>query len=121
MIVRQLFWISKSAKEAELLISDGEFECIAFSQPCDIKEGDHLKEPLHAFIVNNLMISRDENCSVVLIKDNGLAQKLVTKVVDVENGIVKIGNIEILLDEKAPPGVLAGDLVEFTCARLDIW
>ena len=121
MMVKQLTWLSLAAKEAELLVSDGKYECIAFSQPCDVKEGIDLKEPLHAFMVYNLMISREKNCSISLIRPQGLAQYCVAEVTNAENGLVKIGNIEISLEEKAPPGAIPGDLVEFTCARLDVW
>lgn len=110
-----------AAKEAELVVSDGKYECIAFSQPCDVREGDNLKEPLHAFIVDNLMVARQKDCNISLIKAEGLAQHCVAEVVDAEDGLVKIGNIEIILEGKAPPGVIPGDLVEFTCARLDLW
>ena len=121
MIVRQLTWLSEVAREAELLISDGKYRCIAFSHPCDVHEGDDLKEPLHAFIIQDLMISREKNCSISLIKPNGLAQQCIAEVVDAENGLVKIGNIKITLEEKAPYGAIPGDLIEFTCARLDVW
>lgn len=121
MFVKRLTWLSKAAREAELLVSDGKYECIAFSQPCDVKEGDHLKEPLHAFMVDNLMVSREKNCGVSLIRPEGLAHHCVAEVVDAENGLVKIGEIEITLEERAPPGAMPRDLVEFNCARLDVW
>ena len=120
MIVKKLTWISKAADEAELVISDCKYECIAFSQPCKIKEGDHLVEPLHAFMVSDLMISREENCGAIIIYPDGLGQHCVAEVMDSAGGLVKIGNIEIILEERAPPGALTGDLIEFNCARLDI-
>jgi hypothetical protein len=121
MIVKKLMWLSKAAEEAELLISDGKYDCVAFFQPCNIKEGDSIKEPLHAFMVNNLMVARETNCSITLIKPNGLAQRLVAEVVDLEDSLVKVGNIEIILEERIPPGAIPGSLVEFDCARLDVW
>tara|TARA_R110000868_G_scaffold368973_1_gene632213 strand:- start:966 stop:1331 length:366 start_codon:yes stop_codon:yes gene_type:complete len=121
MIVKKLTWLSEVAREAELIISDGKYECVAFSQPCDVREGDDLKEPLHAFMVNNLMISRESSCSIMPLQPNKLAQQCIAEVVDAENGLVKVGNIEIALEGKAPPRALPGDLVEFSCARLDLW
>lgn len=121
MIVKQLTWLSKVAREAELIISDGKYECVAFSHPCDVQEGSALNEPLHAFMVNDLMISRERNFSISLLKPNGLAQRCIAEVVDAENGLVKIGNILVMLEGKAPPGALPGDFIEFSCVRLDVW
>ena len=121
MMIKKLTWLSRAAKEAELVVSDGKYECIAFSQPCDVQEGDNLKESLHAFMVNNLMVSRQKDCNISLIRVEGLAQHCVAEVVDAEDGLVKIGNIEIILEGKAPPEAIPGNLVEFTCARLDVW
>ena len=56
-----------------------------------------------------------------MIRVEGLAQHCVAEVVDAEDGLVKIGNIEIILEGKAPPEAIPGNLVEFTCARLDVW
>ena len=42
MKVNEITWLSEVAKEAELVISDGNYECIAFSHPCDVRERDIL-------------------------------------------------------------------------------
>lgn len=121
MLVKALKWVSVQAKEAELLISDGSYECIAFSQPCEIREGDVLDEPLHAFIVTDIMISTKSNGDILLINQNGLQQHCTAQIMSIEFGLVKIGNISIIIEEVMPLGVYQGDFIEFNCARLDVW
>jgi hypothetical protein len=121
MKVIKLTWLSKEAKEAELIVSDGNYKCVVFSHPCEVSEGDLLKEPLHAFIVKDLMISNDQNYFMSTIKPGRLSHRCVAKVVDENTGLVKIGNINILLDEKLPMGTKSGDFIEFICVRLDLW
>jgi hypothetical protein len=119
MIIKKLTWLSKDAKEAELLISDGHYECVAYSCPCKMKEGEILYEPLHAFMVKDLMVSFQNHCSISLLQLNRLSHHCVAEVVDSENGIVRVGKIKIDLDERIP--ITQGDLVEFNCLRLDVW
>lgn len=120
MIVKKLTWLSEEAKEAELLVSDGNYECIVFSQPCDFNVGDEINVPLLAFITNNLMESDQQDYSIQITAPGLLSHECVAKVIDLENNLVKVGDIFIVLDEKIPTGCSVDSFVEFTCERFDL-
>src|SRR5262249_165257 len=111
MKVINLTWVSKKAKEPELIISNGKYNCVAFSHPCEVSEGEIIKEPLHAFMLKDLMISNGQNYLIAIIRAGSLAQKCVAKVIDRNESLVQIGNINILLDEALPVGAKTGDFI----------
>jgi len=119
MVVKKINWISKKTREAELLITDGKYECFAFSHPCTVDEGDELQDALRAFITENLMISYESEVGIFRTSDKALSYKCIAEIVDEENELVKIGGIYLFLDEKIPVGCGKGDLVEFNCSRID--
>ncbi len=121
--ILKLIWISESAKEAELVLSDGTFQCLAFSHPCNVVQGQMLSEPLHAMDVKNLMIVIDENLNenIVKIDDCYFSHYCIAKVRDMKNSIVTIGDISIKIEGFIPRWAEEGDLIEFKCGRLDIW
>ena len=55
MRIKDIKWISETAKEAELIVTDGVNECLVFSQPCNLRTGEILFEPLKALDVEKLM------------------------------------------------------------------
>ncbi len=121
MKIERLVWISKSAQEAELYITDGTYQCISFSQPCEHKEGDIINVPLHAFMVKNVMLSYSEEVFIEQVGVNNLPHRCTAIVVNRNDALVKVGSIVIELDSIIPGGVEEGMLVNFECSRLDLW
>lgn len=119
MVVKEINWISKKAKEAELLITDGQYECLVFSHPCNFNVGDELQDALRAFITEDLMLSYEDKVGIYKNSGNTLSYKCVAEVVNEENDLVKIGGIYLFLDEKLPSSCSKGKLVEFHCCRID--
>jgi hypothetical protein len=119
MIIKDIHWISKEAKEAELLVTDGQYVCFVFSQPCNFNRGDQLEDALRAFITEDLMLSYEDKVDIFRISDKSLSHRCIAEVVDEENSLVKIGEIYLFLDEKLPAGCSKGKLVEFNCSRID--
>jgi hypothetical protein len=121
MKIVKLSWLSKTAKEAEVVISDGKFQCVAFAHPCDVNEEDLLKEPLHAFMLKDLMISNTKDYCLRHTQAQSLSHECIAEVVDVKKTLVRVGKIYIILDEILPTGIEEGDFVEFVCMRFDLW
>lgn len=123
MKVTKLNWLSKAAKEAELIVSDGTHECLTFSQPCNVQLNENLVEPLHAMDVENLMtvVDRDIDEKIMRINDSYFSHYCIAKVVSMDESIVSVGGILIQLESAIPSWAKEGDLVEFKCSRLDIW
>lgn len=123
MKITKLNWISEAAKEAELTVSDGIHECLAFSQPCNVQENETLIEPLHAMDIENLRKVFDQTYDekIMRINESYFSHYCVAKVVKTSESIVSVGSIIIQLESTIPSWANEGDLVEFSCSRLDIW
>ena len=119
MYIKNLDWISKSAEEAELVVTDDTYICIVFSQPCKYQEGDKLLEPLHAFMAENLMISYELNFKLERISN--FEHRCVARVTDIDENLVRIGDISVKLDVNIPSWAENGSLIEFECCRIDLW
>ena len=121
MLVRNIQWISKGADEAEVEITDGSFVCFAFSQPCTVKIGDKIAEPLHVFDVKDAMISNQTELGIWKTTENGLGCNVIAKVVDIRAQLLSVGGIQLLVDDYLPGGLEPGNIIEFECARIDLW
>lgn len=124
MKIIQLHWISKSAKEAEIIVSDGIHQCLVFSHPCSVNINEVYNEPLHTLFIEDLMLANvDEEIdeSIAKINEGYFAHYCIGRVVNREENIVGIGGIKIIIDEGIPFWANNGDLIEFKCVRLDLW
>ena len=121
MRVQKIHLISLAGRDAEVHLSDGKRVCVAFCQPCEYGEGEVLDGPLHAFMTKAVMLSYGDDISMQRANQNSFAYKCIGRVVDAQTDLVAIGNFEIELDDRIPAGVSAGDLVDFECARIDLW
>lgn len=119
MIVKSLNWISETAREAQLVISDGKNECLAFSHPCNFKEGEVFSGILSSFITKNLMIAPYRQTSIKMMSEDNFEHQCIAEVVNSQENLVRIGDIFISLDQPLPKDIKDGDIVEFLCMRLD--
>lgn len=121
MKIKDIKFISVAAKEAELIVSDGINECLVFSQPCALKIGEEFFEPIKVLDVENLIKAINKKESIRKSNESYFAHHCIAKIVDKEARIVAIGNIKMELECIIPGWANEGDLLEFTCSRLDIW
>ena len=121
MHVEDIHWLSKSAEEAEVIISDGSFRCEAYSQPCNASVGETLRQPLHVFGIRNAMLKEGGALGFWKIDAVGLAQRVVAKVTNFREGLLSVGGIDLIADDPLPGGIQDGDFIEIECARVDMW
>ncbi|RWD29386.1 MAG: hypothetical protein EOS34_28080 [Mesorhizobium sp.] len=122
MIVEEINWLSIAAKEAEIVISDGEFRCSAYSQPCCLNVGDQLTEPLHIFGLKAASLANFDVMGAWKIGGSGtLAQRIHAKVQSIKDRSLLVGNIQLVTDDPLPGGIVDGDMVALECARIDAW
>jgi hypothetical protein len=119
MIVKTIKWLSEEAKEAIVEVHDGTHKCTAFSHPCTANEGELLIEPLFAFNAVNLMKVEDVKESIEQVKDE-LQHKVTGILKSVRSSVVWVGGIRIELEDELPGDLQDGDLIQFTCGRLDL-
>ncbi|EPM84817.1 hypothetical protein A249_27885 [Pseudomonas syringae pv. actinidiae ICMP 18804] len=120
MIVKQCEWISKYAKEAMLTISDGKMQCSAFSHPCYRSVGDVLLEPLLAVSIKNIAKMKSDSQPYILCLRDGLAHEFLAEVTNLKKSLVVAGTFIIELDDALPRDIRLGDMISFSCGRLDV-
>lgn len=123
MKVKNIKFISDAAKEAELIVTDGGNECLVFSQPCELEVGEEFSESIKVLDVDSLMKVIDKNKKEGIQRSNEsyFSHHCVAKVINKDEGLVSIGGLKMELESMIPGWANEGDLVEFTCSRLDIW
>lgn len=119
MIIKRREWISEGSQEAILFIGDDCFECAAFSQPCNLTAGDRLTEPLLALSVKGV-IKEWGAVQISCRQEEGFAHEVVARVINAQARIVSVGPIEIELDVQLPGDIRLGDIIQFSCGRLDV-
>jgi hypothetical protein len=119
MYIKELIWIVDSRQEAELLVTDNQYNCLVFSEPCHYQKGDIIKEPLHAFCIKNFQLSEINELKIEHIE--GYEHKCVAKILDIDKDLVIVGGIKIILDDWIPGWAKNGDIVYFECSRIDLW
>lgn len=120
MIVKQCEWISKDAKETMLTISDGKMQCSAFSHPCYRSVGDVLLEPLLAVSIKNIAKMKSGSQPYMRCLEDGLAHEFLAKVINLEKSLVVVGTFIIELDDPLPGDISLGDMISFSCGRIDV-
>lgn len=120
MIVKRCEWISKDAQEAMLTIGDENFECVAFSHPCSIQVGDRLREPLLAISIRGVTKAELNARPVMQRLGGSFAHEFLAEVIDLKERLVVVGSVVVELDDVLPGEISVGDLIRFSCGRLDV-
>jgi hypothetical protein len=121
MKIEEIRWLSKEADEAEVLVSGGPYRCEVYSQPCNAKIGDSLDDRLHLFGVRDAMLTEISELGIHKLDSAGLAQRVVARVSDAQQGYLTVGDIQFTADDPLPEGIREGDVITLECARIDLW
>ena len=106
-------------QEADVEITDGEFDLICFSYPCKFHEGQTLDICINTLDAKNIMRSFDNNYHIERLS-GPYDYKLIGKLINKSVGIVAIGKICIEIGSYIPNDIREGEFIEFECNRLDI-
>ena len=120
MKVAHINWISKDALEAEVVISDGQFQLLCFAQPFSGAINDIIESfPMAFDVIDIIKIDHDE--FLINKLDGTFDQQISGKLIDKNAGLVKIGDIIVCIDSKQIPGdIVENDFIAFVCSRFDI-
>lgn len=120
MKIKNISWLSQDALEAEVIVTDGEYEINCFAQPFYYQIGIELKFPLLCYNVTNVLKLDKEVFSIEKLSEY-FAYHLSGKLVDKKLETVKVGELLLELDNIVIPGdIKEGDFISFRCQRLDI-
>lgn len=67
------------------------------------------------------MISDKSTLGIWNISETKLERKVIAKIVDISNQIFAVGDILLTIDDFLPGGLENGNIIEFECARIDLW
>ncbi|MBS6005907.1 MAG: hypothetical protein KIB43_03020 [Clostridium baratii] len=119
--VKKISWISKDALEAIVLVSDNKYAFECFSQPCKLSLNQKIEENIYCFNNKNIIKVSEKEC-IINKHYKSLAYDIVGCIVDKDEGLVKIGNIIIKLEENSIPKDIENyDYISFYTQRLDIY
>lgn len=121
MLVQDVFWISNLSKEAEVTVTDGFLKCTAFCYPCNFQVGDSINEPLHVFDIKDIVLSDQQDVGVWKVDESGFRQHVIGYVENAAEQLLTVGEIIMVVDGYLPGWIKDGDLVDFECARIDLW
>lgn len=116
--VKFIHWLCKDADEALVTITDGIYECACYCQPCHIFLGYKIKEPLLAYEPLGVVITPNKTPFFKKMIQP-FAYEICAEVFDLNKGLVRVGCIEIDLDNALPGDLVIGDFINFNCTRLD--
>ncbi|MEM7086258.1 MAG: hypothetical protein AAF489_08760 [Bacteroidota bacterium] len=119
--ITNINWISNSADEAEILITDGNFSIFCFSQPFNGSYNSDIPQPLNVLNANEIYKIEGMQSFSVQREGNTFGYKLKGKVIENMKNHVKIGKFILELDVSLPSDVEIGDYISFGCDRIDIY
>jgi hypothetical protein len=109
--------LSFEAKEAVVTISDNILELVCFAHPFNLKIGDSVSFIIQASGVERIQRAKGNGYYTERV-NNTFSHFIRGKVMDTENGIVRLGKLLIELDMPFPGDTVKGEYVSFLCAQL---
>lgn len=116
MFIKEIKEYDKISQEADIIVSDGQFEILCYAHPFELKKS---KWVLSTLFAENIMISFNKEPSVQK-KDGYFDYKLTGKILNKSKQIVSVGEIIIELDGHIPNDLVEGNYIEFECMRIDL-
>lgn len=98
VVVEKIEFLSENDKEALVSITDGNYSCLTFCQPCNYSLGDFITVPIHSFDTLDIILETTSCEFYLKRKNSNFGYEAVAKVFNVEDRILKIGSILIELD-----------------------
>ncbi|MBA4538854.1 hypothetical protein H1Z61_17580 [Bacillus aquiflavi] len=120
-IIKKINWIDEHAKEADVIISDGEFSLKCFSCPFELKEGQEFEDYIYCLDIQYVYVV-ESNKYVINQIDEGYEHILQGKLIDIENKILRIGKLQIdISNGYIPKDILKNQFIEVKVSRLDLY
>ena len=120
MYIKELLNYDEEAHEADIVISDGQFDLLCYAHPFISGEYKELKAPLSAFMSENIMRTSENEYRIERLQDNYYAHRFHGKIIDLQKRLVTIGNIVIKLENTIPKDINEGEFIEFSAMRIDL-
>lgn len=117
--IQDIIWISEEIGEADVLVTDGDYEIRCFSHPFYQKIGEEVEGTLSVFEYSNLTKS---NTTTYIAEHLGNGKYfIVARLLDRGEGTAQIGNIQIHDIEGIPAEIKNGEYIQFIAPRIELW
>lgn len=118
MYLKEVKDYDKFSDEADIVVSDGQYELMCYCHPSDYYNiGVPIKE-ISAVFASNIMRVQNKAYSVLKLEDY-YAYHLQGEIIDIDLPSILIGGLKIILDSPLPKDVILGDYVELDVDRLN--
>jgi hypothetical protein len=120
MKILKIDWMDSEHIEGILTLStDGNlFE--VFCHPCKFKEGDEIRNPIHAGDPENIFRVEPQQTYIKKI-GNAFRHEVLGRVEDIKIPLIHVGDIKIELGGRLPGDISQGEFVIFQTVRLDAY
>lgn len=117
MFVKEIKDYDKFSNEADIIISDGQYDLLCYCYPTEIPQKGERVKAVTSFLATDMMRVKDKIFSIKKMKEY-YSYHLQGEVIEMTPKI-RIGNIIICLDNTLPKDIKEGEYIEFLVERLD--
>lgn len=119
MYVEKIITFDKHDKEADLLVSDGVNKVMCYAYPIERVQINQEINRLYGFECTNIKRANKNECEINKLQEY-YAYSLVGKVVVKKDNLVRVGELDIYLDDSIPIDIQENEFVVFDVTRLDM-
>lgn len=119
IFVKKIEWIDIDTKEADVTLSDNQYELVCFLDEFFGKIGGKFDDMLYAIVDGDVYKSED---NLFLVKHlNNFEYFIIAKIFDKTRNIAQVGEFLINIGGGIPNDLENGEFVEFRARRIDIY
>ncbi|EAC5232747.1 hypothetical protein CSI37_08260 [Listeria monocytogenes] len=118
--VKSIHWLDEDAREADIILTDGEYNVVCFSHSCEFALNGVYNELIYCFDPINIFKLNQKEYSMEVPDDNSDFYILKGKLIDATDSIIQIGEFRIDISESdIAQDIHEGDFVELKVHRID--
>lgn len=120
MFIKNIIQFDNFSKEADIITSDGKFELLCYCHPTDMPNVNQKVNKIRTFLAQNIMIALTHEYAISKVNSYyGYHLQGELAYLNEHEIIVRIGELELFLDEYPPNDINVGEFIEFDVERLD--
>ncbi|EJE1816667.1 hypothetical protein QSN48_000216 [Listeria monocytogenes] len=118
--VKSIHWLDEDAREADVVLTDGEYNVVCFSHPCELTLNGVYNNLIYCFDPFDIFKLNQAEYRLEVPNDNPDLYILKGKLIDATDSIIQIGEFRIDISEgDIAQDIHEGDFVELKVHRID--
>lgn len=119
LLIKDIIWINEEIGEADVIVTDGQYDIRCFAHPFFQQIGEEVEETLSVF--EHFGITQSKTREYVVEHLGNGEYFFIARLIDEVEGIIQIGEITIHDIDKIPENIKKGDYIQFFTLRVDLW